>query len=422
MLENVNNEYDPCTEHGFFHLDRPGGDGSVPVLTEERFGLFLEECADVITAAAGEGNYRGLFLCGSFASGEGSVAFDAEKTLIISDIDLVLVVEDGAVHRRVLREKEEVISRCEGLLTGAKFHGHVDIAVRTPEELEGLERSPGVYDMRKRGIMLAGDPRTLELLPDFGPGEVNGGEGAVLLENRIVSLLGNIPARSQEIEERCIFSYHLSRAYTDILTALLCLERLYRPGYLARMEYMLKNGEREPLCRLIGEDLAEKIRKWTYFKITPGLNGSITAGDDAGMLWLDAVSDTLTAWRTVEYSLQGAIWKDRSPPAETILRSRKRGGWKRSNLRGWRAFLRSLPPQERWRAAAALGTVIFCKTPHEFIREQGVRLADLAVSNGIESNVRGAGGGFPYSGGNWRKAAARLHSTWRQLVFGRSED
>ncbi|MBN1165277.1 MAG: hypothetical protein JXB45_11905, partial [Candidatus Krumholzibacteriota bacterium] len=89
----------------------------------------------------GEENIKGIFLCGSFARGEGSLAEVGGCPAFLSDIDLVLVLNNPEAHRIYWARRTELGAACESLLPGATFIGHPEVGILLYRELSTLPAS-----------------------------------------------------------------------------------------------------------------------------------------------------------------------------------------------------------------------------------------------------------------------------------------
>jgi len=411
------NDIDPRTMRGSFSLWR-----------QERFQPFLDACADLLIERIGERNVRGIFLCGSFAADEGSVVFETKIPIILSDVDLVVVLESLESMRAFYKIRNELGNACEKLMPKARFSGHVDIGMFLSESLRGLPPRPGVFEMKALGRMLYGDDKVLDLIPTFEPAAIGTREAVILIENRIISLLGAFFEKSGESRENIYsFLYEVARVYTDLATAALCLTCLYRPGYRIRWELLrtaIEDQDLDLLRRLLPAELVSKIGRWTIFKLSPSIENHGIATDDGFMmqLWEECERDILGFWRRGEAYVQDADVTLADPPSvSTLLATRKRSGKWIDHYRNWNWYLSGLPRMRRISLFFAIGKRLLSMNPIDIVREQGVILIDRHIDREADGYIPKPPGGFPHPGGTWRDVTASLVSVWRELVSGRKD-
>lgn len=408
MLEGTDGTHGgPCSSrHGFFHLERRFRDSTLRERLAGRFDVFLGDCSDTILELAGQGRVVALVLGGSLATGEGSVAFRSGRPLFLSDIDFLVVAGDVSAHSCIYPRRAEIGEACENLFPEAEFMGRVDVGVLVPEELGGLPRSPGVYDMRHAGRVLNGDGSVIELIPDFHPSAIGPHEALRLLENRMAAFLGDWPGEDGPADEgRTLgFLYSLCRVYTDILTAALVCDGRYEPGYEARYREVSCGGERTP--EGLDEEIIGKIGAWTRFKLEPSIEGATLIKAGQAGTWLEAATDISDFRKAVA----SRISSDKDA---------RENGSPLGTIRSWKVFLGSMSLADAARVLAGRLPSLPGRDPLRVVRDEAVRLLDLAVEGGSGKDVGGCPGGFPYSGGTWGEAARELNAAWKRLVFGR---
>ncbi len=417
MRDRDRNDIDPRTVRGSFSL-----------WWQERFKPFLEACADLLVERIGERNVRGIFLCGSFAADEGSVVLETTIPIILSDVDLVVVLESLESMRAFYKMRSELGNACEKLMPDVRFSGHIDIGMFLTESLRGLPPRPGVFEMKARGRMLYGDEKVLDLIPAFEPAAIGNREAVILIENRIISLLGAFPEKSGGSREDLYpFLYEVARVYTDLATAALCLTGLYRLGYRKRWELLqtaIEDQDSDLLRRLLPDELVAKIGRWTIFKLSPSIENHGIASEDGFMmqLWEECERDVLAFWRRGEAYVQDAnVTLADPPPVSTLLATRKRSGRWIDHYRNWNWYLSVLPRIRRISLFFAIGKRLLSTEPIDIVREQGVRLIDRHINRDADGSIPKPPGGFPHRGSTWRDATASLVSVWRELVTGRKD-
>ena len=388
------------TARGISVLERSCADAALTRWYAGEFPDFLARCGDHVLEVAGPDETAGVILLGSFATSEGAVAILDGRPVILSDIDLLLVVRSRETHAKIYPRRALIALECERLLPDAVFSGRVDLGVITQEELSSMPRSPGVFDMRESGVFLSGGELLREMMPRFSPGDIGPAEALRLLENRAASFLGCRPGTGGGGDTRRLERlYGMSRVYTDILTASLCVRGLYASGYDARKDILLRLEEGAALREGLGDSLIEDIVRWTLFKIDPTEEETWTEADTLPRAWLAGAGDLLAA-----IDLTAGMVSVEEMPARISPASLRR----------------------MWMSAGA--GVMACirgtlagKTPDQRAREGSVRLLRHAAERGTGGRVGSAPGGYPFGRSSWEDAAAAAWSAWSCLVSGREE-
>ena len=393
---------------------------------QERTRGFIPECARAIEKRLGAEAIEAIFVCGSFALGEETVVLETTPPVLLSDVDLVVVVKSLDNLFAWTSRRSELGAACERIVDDVRFSGRVDVGVMLAEDLAGLPPRPGVYDMRAKGRVLSGNPRILELVPDYAPSEITTREALILIENRMIALIdsrGN--ARRRAEAEPYGAWYRIARVYTDIAAAAVSIAGAYVPGYAVRRDLIRMKTERRDalLSGLLSAEVVGKIDRWTRYKLEPSIE---TAGAGPGPgafdgLWEEAARDVLLFWRKAATRAREPR-RDLSNPLRLEELAGKRRTYRnwRNHLRGWRAVLGEISGPRRMPCAVGLRARLVSGSPLDAVREAGVRLLDRRLTPGADLFVAGAPGGFPYHGGSWDDAAAELCSVWNNLVFGRA--
>lgn len=423
MLDGNNHHDCPSEPRGSSRIGRKGSGNPAPDWYLEHFNPFVGRCAELIAGRIGPGDVRAVILGGSFALCEGSVFHDGGKPTFLSDVDLLVIVDSRESLFRALAMKNELGAACEGLFPEAVFSGRVDVGAVTVGELPFFPRSPGVYNMRHCGRVLYGSRQVLREIPDFGKGELDQHEAAILLENRMSSLLGCLPGEKTGSEPgRREFMYQIARAYTDILAAVLVSAGEYLPGYRERWRFVSDNRAEGKLSELIDPGTVDRAGKWTEFKIDPSAG---MPGIDEGSLseiWLEASGETFRTWARIASRAAGRIpARSPLPDAESIFRNRKPRMRALDNLRSWKILLGERGVKDGISLIVSKRTRMLKASPAEEIRKGSVILTEKALREGTGCAVDSPPGDFPYTGGTWREAAESCHTAWRKLVFGRSD-
>jgi predicted nucleotidyltransferase len=384
---------------------------------QSRSREFVSECARLVESRVGGETTEAVFLCGSFAGGDESVVLETDPPVLLSDVDLVVVVKSLENLLVWSKRRSELGAACEKLWGEVRFSGRVDVGVMLPGDLERLPARPGVYDMRARGVVLGGNPRVLERIPPYAPGDLTGREAVILVENRAIALIDSRGgARPEDGAELYAHLYRIARTYTDMAAAALVIAGSYVPGYAARRDMLRAKTAAEPdgiFGKLVPGDLLGRIERWTRFKLEPSLEAAGLPPDPRSLdgLWEEAARDLAAFWRRASASGEAS----ELPGGAGELRD-----W-RNHLRSWRAFLSGFPVARRAALAASLGGKIVSEYPLDVVRHEGIRLLDHRIAKGPEAPVRAAKGGFPHHGGTWDSAAGELCGIWKRLVFGRTD-
>lgn len=341
-----------------------------------------------------------MFVCGSFASGDESVVLETDPPVLLSDVDLVVIVKSLQTLLEWSGRRAELGAACEELWPDIRFSGRVDVGMMLARDLAAMPAKPGVYDMRARGRVLAGDPAILGRIPAYAPADITAREAVVLVENRGVSLLGARPGTRREADvEPYAFPYLIARAYTDIAAAALSIAGAYVPGYAVRarlVREMAGPGGNGMVAALVGDALVDRIVRWTAYKLEPSL---ATAGLDresraVETIWAAAAADLVEFWKRAR-----SAERDAARGAAIGGGRAGRGGIRLDHLRAWKTYLANSSAPKRLALVAALGSTLFVRTPFDVVREEGMRLLDHRVAFGAAVPVRAPRAGFPHRGG-----------------------
>ena len=241
-------------------MSSASGSGPVgPLSLRPDLDRFLDRCAGLIVEAADEGRIVACILCGSFATGEGSIVEESDKSIFLSDVDIVAVADDLDTHRSIRVRRNEIGEACESLLPGVEFAGRVDVGVLLAGEFGELPHSPGIHDMRKNGRVLRGPEDMLLRIPERAPSTIGADQALRLVENRVPPLLLSHGAAGSAGGDRWRFIYAISRVYTDIATAALCLAGRYESGYALRARRFAGVAESGAAWR----ELEKPVENWT---------------------------------------------------------------------------------------------------------------------------------------------------------------
>jgi predicted nucleotidyltransferase len=411
MAVNGIDESGPCGSRGSFRLEQP------PFI--ERY---IRNCAEHLAAAVGPEEIEGIFLCGSFALGEGGISYDTSPPLLVSDIDILVVLRRYEMLERLLPERYELGRSCEALTGEMQFSGRVDVGLMLPVDLERMPPRPGVFDLKRRGLTIYGKGEVRDLVPDYAPERVGGEEAVTLLENRIVSLLGRFSdPTAREGDFPYTFLYEIARVYTDIATALLCISGLYEPGYENRSRLFGEAVAEGRISVPVPEELVPLVSRWTGYKLRPSREflERETDPDCLSELWDEASRRIVSCWFLCESFLQG-----RDPDTVSVARllaSRQSAEGMRTNLRAWRYFLAGMPIRSRLASLLGASTILLRRDPSSLIRATALRLMNRRLEGETGVGTKEIPGFPGHSWRTWEEAADEVSALWREMVYGRRD-
>ncbi len=403
----------PCLKCGLFYQNEAAGK-QFAGWYRDYFCPFAQSAADLIKKEIGKENIDGILLCGSFATGEGSVVLSSKGTLFLSDVDIVVVVNSFSIHQYILPGKRKLGDECEKLWSDAKFRGRVNIGIFHSVELSLLTPSPGVYDMKKNGLVLFGRKEFPSLFPSYKSNDITLEEVVRLMENRIVAHLGaHRLIHTAELEDRFALIYEVSRVYTDMLTGAMIVAGEYRSGYYNRLLFLKKNRENQTLLRLIPPDMLKKIEEWTRLKLDPSSCSELEISSKR--MWEESASDLLRYWKLFQSE---KLQVENKKMVEDFLESRKSKYTLLVRLKLWRNYLKRFSMPLRIVKTVNLGRNLYKYSPEELLMEYGVRLLHRRIEKGENTYIKSPSGGFPYDSTEWSKAAEILYSHWAKSVTG----
>jgi hypothetical protein len=383
----------------------------------------MESAAEFLLDQISSTNIHGIFLTGSFSIEEGSVVFGSGGPLILSDVDLVVVFESLDAFVRYYPRRVELGEACERLLPEARFSGRVEIGMLVPDSMRKLPPSPGVYNMKRHARILHGGPEILDPIPSYEMADISGGEGVILLENRMAPLCAAaVPAPEAEKEDRYTFLYNISKVYTDIAAAATCLSASYLPRYRGRAEYLARSARGDNGGIGIDDDLLGRIERWTRFKLSPSEEALEADGgvlSSPGQIWMEAAADVIAFWKRGAAQLMGIPNERATSHSARALLNWRPPGSTIGHLRSWKIYLSRYELKRRIAIAAGLGARLTRNDPLDIIRQAAILLLEQACENNTSCGVAAPPGRFPHAGGAWRVAAGETYDRWSDFVFGR---
>lgn len=207
-----------------------------------------------------------LVLTGAFSRGEGTARRDAP----VNDYDLVAI--------RATPGGADVYETIAAQLT-RELGIHVDLLPVLQRRLPFVGRKLFWLDLRLGGRVIAGDPRALDGLRAFPPGEISHAEIARLLGNRAAGMLLSIPARGEapDPDQRDL---QATKAVIAAMDAILLREGRYATTL------------RDRLAMTVDHPDHESFREAIAWKLSPG--ATLRAGwwEHARDVLLRAVEET----------------------------------------------------------------------------------------------------------------------------------
>ena len=404
----------PCLKCGLFYMNEEVAGKQFAGWYRDYFCPFTQSVTDLIKKEIGKENIDGILLCGSFATGEGSVVLSSKGTLFLSDVDIVVAVNSLSIHQHILPGKRKLGDECEKLWRDAKFRGRVNIGIYHLAELSSLTPSPGVYDMKRKGLVLFGRKEFTALFPSYKSNDITSEEVVRLMENRIVAHLGaHRLIHTADLEDRLELIYEVSRVYTDMLVGAMIVAGKYRSGYYNRLTFLKKNRDNQTLLKLIPPDMLKKMEKWTRLKLDPSSCSEVEI--NSKRMWEESATDLLRYWKLFQ-SAKPQV--ENKKAVEDFLESRKSKYTLLVRLKLWRNYLKRFSMPLRIVRIINLGKNLYKSSPEELLMEYGVRLLHCRIEKGEKVHIKSLSGGFPYDSSEWSKAAEKLYSHWVKFVSG----
>ena len=402
----------PCSKPSLFYPTGTHGK-QLAGWYHDYFCPFIHSAADQILKEIGKENIDGILLCGSFATGEGSIVLSSFGTLFLSDIDIVVVINSLSIHQSVLSGKRKLGSKCERLWGDAKFRGKINIGIYYSTELYSLPPNPGVYDMKEKGLIFFEREGFANRIPLYRPNDITREEAIILIENRVVALLGAHRLIYEKDKESSLeLIYEVSRVYTDILICAMIFTGEYRTGYKSRLEFLKENREHKVLSELFPFDMLKKIEEWTLLKLDPSSSEIKISSRE---LWEECALDLFHYWKLFQ---SAGFPKEAKNVIEDLLSTRKSKYSLPVRLKLWRNYFKRFSLPLKIVRIFNTGTAIYKYSPKELVANYGIRLLHCRINNGEASYVNLPPGCFPYDSPEWSKAAEELYSLWVEFISG----
>jgi hypothetical protein len=248
------------------------------------------------------GGAEALIVGGSHASGEAVWIEEDGRRRSLSDLDVYAIVPDRARQRAALaRSRDDLASRHAPDLLGP-----IEPAFLTAADLEQLPARPGTIELRRHGVVVRGDARWRERVPEWSGRDVSAEEILLLLENRAFELLDGWNARAATSPPERLHARH---------ERLKCALDLATVAVLERGEYPDGSRARVTLARarMDGADLEtvalwERALAWREGRVEP-------LAEDAALAEWRAV---VAAWRRSWWRVTGVG----NAPSDPLARAR----------------------------------------------------------------------------------------------------
>jgi predicted nucleotidyltransferase len=234
---------------------------------------------------------RAVVLTGSLARGEGSFVRCAREWQLRGDVDVLAVLQEGALLPQ--HEVAESLSRdvADGL-RAKEITAEIGISIVPLAFLRRLQPHMFAYELRECGEVLDGDRDVLALIPGFTPADVPLVDGFRTLCNRIIEQLDALaacdlsaPSLPQEIQ------YGIAKFYLEMATSLLLFLGEYAPTYRARAERLQRLAAPPADLPLDLVRFTARVAECTALKLHPA-DANFTLA-----VWLEAIEDARALWR-----------------------------------------------------------------------------------------------------------------------------
>lgn len=185
-----------------------------------------------VVEAAGADAVETVFVGGSVARGEVAAYRSDEGLEVYSDVDLYVVLKDGAdeeTARQAAREAALAVDVPEGV----RLLSAADVGVYTKPDLLAQPSRPGTAYLDSQHWLLYGNERVFAELSHHVGRDMDPREGLYLIENRL-SELRRLPSGSGAGAEGRLRRYTLLKTALDIAGALLVARGRYEPTLEAR--------------------------------------------------------------------------------------------------------------------------------------------------------------------------------------------
>lgn len=218
---------------------------------------------------------KAVVIYGGYGRGEGSVIASNNRVKPANDFDTYVITE-SKVDSELLDEIARRTAKRWGT-NGIPFNFfdktwnfddnfYLDLKCLTLGELKKLFPMVRYYELRNASNVVYGDPKVLELIPDYKIEDIPLSEGARLILNRMTHVVEYLSTYGRHND--LTLSFFCAKAYWDCACALLLLNGKYSPSYRKRMEdfYKCYKEDFQELAERL-PDFHEKVKKYILWKL-----------------------------------------------------------------------------------------------------------------------------------------------------------
>ncbi len=191
-----------------------------------------ERAVRELVSRAPAGSIRAAFTGGSVGRDEVWSGMEGNSLAIYSDLDLFVVLADGADVEAVRRAASAVAAELPREKGGVVFHRGADVGIYRTSDLVAQPVRPGTVDLADRHHWLYGDAGVMDALRAAPRGALAPAEALYLLENRAWDALDAVAdAASAPPRARAT----AAKVVLDVGAAHLIVEGRFRPTIAERM-------------------------------------------------------------------------------------------------------------------------------------------------------------------------------------------
>lgn len=235
---------------------------------EQLEGL-IEQIAETIVEAL---DPISIILFGSTSRNEISCLLDNDHVDLLSDIEMIVVVENK------MRIPAKLFTQLNSIDKSMNFKNplfHIDFGITTPRQLAKARHTIRTFDLKKEGKTIYGQ-NLLKVLPDVTAKTLDRSRTRELVLIRLANQLFYIPKHivlgSSSEYERMLFSYISARNILDIPTILLALNGTMLSTYKDRVDFIRGSFDFAKWAKFMGSSFVEHLGIALDIKRAPNLN------------------------------------------------------------------------------------------------------------------------------------------------------
>ena len=317
--------------------------------------LISARAVELLRAVHGN-TLRAIVLTGSLARDEATMIKHSQGLELLGDADFLVVFSAGSPMPTVA-EEASLSHRIEETLLKEDLRCTIHAHAVSPQYFRALPHAIFSYELRKCGRVVWGDPRILELIPDFSAADLPREDAWRMLCNRMIEHLAfvhRLTADSAELPPD--LHYATVKLFLDMATSYLVFARQYVPSYQARAQRLQRIAADSvanapfPLVKF-----AARVSDCTMWKVT----GDDEYRESSVELWKEGISFMRRLWRWQVMELTG---KTGVLTVAELSREVARRQTAKQRIRGWvslvkrRGGLRSAAQWPRWMRLAFQAT------------------------------------------------------------------